>query len=40
MREVQNHIMQPHGRSLHFGAAFVGIIQHAAFYLQMQRVVQ
>jgi len=32
--------MQRQGRSLHFSAAFVGIIQHAAFVGKVQRVVQ
>jgi hypothetical protein len=32
--------MKRHGRSLPFGAAFVGVIQHAAFLGKKQRVVQ
>jgi len=32
--------MQRQGRSLHFGAAFVGDIQRAAIYLQMPRAAQ
>jgi hypothetical protein len=31
--------MQPHGRSPHFRAAFVGVIQHAEFEGEIQRVV-
>jgi hypothetical protein len=33
--ERNNRLMQPQGRSLHSGAAFVGIIPSAALYLQM-----
>jgi hypothetical protein len=32
--------MQPHGLSLPPGAAFVGVMQHAAFEGKIQRVVQ
>ncbi len=32
--------MVRHGRSLPFGAAFVGVLQHAAFAGKLQRVVQ
>ena len=37
---MQNLFMQRRRPSAPYRAAFVGVIQHAAFYLQRQRVVQ
>jgi len=36
----QNPSMKRHGRSLHFGAAFVGVIPHAVFVGKLPRAAQ